>query len=435
VKAATKFPFAMYRSFLSVGLLAFALQTSAQSEVHQVVVLNEGYYDYFGGGGQLVPVTLGSYDPAAGTYQTRVTLQGPRFGTDVLVDDGSIYVAADDRILRFDADNYSLLDEAIVTGVRKLAVWNDQLLVTRGELGGLSHYFETRSKADLSFIAAITPADGLSFSAEGIVVFEDKAYLAVNNSFDYENIQGLVGVVDLNTGSFGSMIDLGEEGLNPEHLMVKDGSIYAFSNKDFTGSSISRISNGDLDYVRTVADNSGCSASALVGSSIYYMEYEQQELARFDLSSGEVLDTLSGSPSVYGLLADPINNVVYATTTDYYSTGELHVMEPEGTILHTVSVSVSPGNMALDIRNGTGTVERARPAFGVYPNPVQDRLTITGEIPSGAVMVDVSDAMGRTVLSSLRSVAQGTTLDLGMLSSGVYSIRLDHGPAVRFVKK
>ncbi|MCB0769089.1 MAG: hypothetical protein KDC00_01640, partial [Flavobacteriales bacterium] len=273
----------MYRSFLSIGLLASALLGNAQNEVHQVVVLNEGYYDFFGGGGQLVPVTLGSYEPATGTYQTRVTLEGPRFGTDVLVDGGSIYVAADDRILRYDADNFSLLDEVSVQGVRKLAVWNDRLLVTRGELGGLSHYFEMRSKTDLSFISAITPSDGLSFSAEGIVVSEDKAYLAVNNSFDYENIQGLVGIIDLNTGSFVSMIDLGEEGLNPEHLMVKDGSVYAFSNKDFTGSSISRISNGGLDYVRTVADNSGCSASALVGSRIYYMEYEQQELARFDL--------------------------------------------------------------------------------------------------------------------------------------------------------
>ena len=425
----------MYRSFLSIGLLASALLGNAQNEVHQVVVLNEGYYDFFGGGGQLVPVTLGSYEPATGTYQTRVTLEGPRFGTDVLVDGGSIYVAADDRILRYDADNFSLLDEVSVQGVRKLAVWNDRLLVTRGELGGLSHYFEMRSKTDLSFISAITPSDGLSFSAEGIVVFEDKAYLAVNNSFDYENIQGLVGIIDLNTGSFVSMIDLGEEGLNPEHLMVKDGSVYAFSNKDFTGSSISRISNGGLDYVRTVADNSGCSASALVGSRIYYMEYEQQELARFDLISGEVLDTLSGSPSVYGLLADPINNVVYATTTDYFSTGELHVMEPEGTILHTVSVSVSPGNMALDVRNTTGTIERARPAFGVYPNPVEGRLVLTGVVPTGAVMVEVSDAMGRVVLSALRNVAQGTAMDLGTLSSGVYSIRLDQGPAVRFVKK
>ena len=34
----------------------------------------QGYYDYFGGGGQLVPVTLGSYDPAAGTYATVATI-------------------------------------------------------------------------------------------------------------------------------------------------------------------------------------------------------------------------------------------------------------------------------------------------------------------------------------------------------------------------
>ena len=91
----------MYRSFLSCAALAAALFLHAQQEVHQVFVLSEGYYDNFGGGGQLVPVTLGSYDPEAGTYQTVATLTGPRFGSDVIVDGSSVYVAADDRIVRF----------------------------------------------------------------------------------------------------------------------------------------------------------------------------------------------------------------------------------------------------------------------------------------------------------------------------------------------
>ena len=137
----------MYRSILSTGLLAIALHVSAQPTVHQVVVLNEGYFDYFNGGGQLVPVSLGSYDPATGGYQNMVTITGPRFGSDVLVDGGSIYVAADDRVLRYDADTYVQTGEAMVLGVRKLAIWNDQLLMTRGEIGGLPHYFEVRDKA------------------------------------------------------------------------------------------------------------------------------------------------------------------------------------------------------------------------------------------------------------------------------------------------
>lgn len=122
----------MYRSFLSSVALASALWLHAQQQVHQVFILSEGYYDYFNGGGQLVPVTLGSYDPVSGTYQTVATLTGPRFGSDVILDGTSVFVAADDRIVRFDADSYAETGMVLVQGVRKLAVWGDDLLITRG---------------------------------------------------------------------------------------------------------------------------------------------------------------------------------------------------------------------------------------------------------------------------------------------------------------
>ena len=63
----------MYRSLLPAGLLALALQAGAQSTVHRVLVLNEGYYN-MATQTQVVPVSLGSYDPATGTYQTITTI-------------------------------------------------------------------------------------------------------------------------------------------------------------------------------------------------------------------------------------------------------------------------------------------------------------------------------------------------------------------------
>jgi len=424
----------MYRSFLSAAALAFALCGSAQSYVHQVMVLNEGYYDYFDGGGQLVPVTLGSYDPATGVYTTVATITGPRFGTDVLVDGASIYVAADDRVLRYDADSYALLDETEVLGVRKLAIWNDQLLITRGELGGLAHYFEARDKNDLSYLYSIAPADGLPFSAEDVLVHDNTAYLAVNNAFDLTNLQGRIGMVDLLAQTYGNEVDLGIDGLNPEKLMVKDGSIYAFSNTDFTGSSISKLSNGALDYVHNVAENSGCAASALVGSKVYYMEYDQNKLARFDITTASVLDTLQESPGVYGLIEDPINNVLYATTTDYFSTGDLHVLNLDGQIQSTVAVGVSPGNMALDVRSSTGIADNATAAFGVYPNPATDRIAFTGTMPSVAATLVICDALGQEVYRTQRSFTAAATLDIDQLAPGVYVVRINGGMGVRFTK-
>lgn len=428
----------MYRSFLSAGLLALALHAGAQSYVHRVLVLNEGFFDYFDTGEQVVPVTLGSYDPATGTYTTVATLSGPRFGSDVLVDGSSIYVAADDRVLRFDADSYVQTGEVLLTGARKLAVWNDQLLVTRGELGGLDHYLEVRDKNSLELLYAVTPADGLIHSAEDVLVLDDKAYLAVNNSFDWENVVGRVGVLDLATGTYGTEIDLGPEGRNPERLMVHDGDIVAFNNKDFTGSSISRIAvdAGTLTYTNNVSLNSGCAASALVEATeqVYYMEYDQGELARYDLASALVADTLTGSPSVYGLIEDPINGVLYGTTTDYFSTGDLRVLSLSGQVQSTVAVGVAPGNLALDIRSTTAVAERSGVQLAVFPNPAQDQLTITGIATQG--LLRILDATGRTVLEQpSRSTQERTVVSVATLPAGVYTVDVPGRGVARFTKE
>lgn len=428
----------MYRSFLSAGLLALALHAGAQSYVHRVLVLNEGFFDYFDTGEQVVPVTLGSYDPATGTYTTVATLSGPRFGSDVLVDGSSIYVAADDRVLRFDADSYVQTGEVQLPGARKLAVWNDQLLVTRGELGGLDHYLEVRDKNSLELLYAVTPADGLIHSAEDVLVLDDKAYLAVNNSFDWENVVGRVGVLDLATGTYGTEIDLGPEGRNPERLMVHDGDIVAFNNKDFTGSSISRIAvdAGTLTYTNNVSLNSGCAASALVEATeqVYYMEYDQGELARYDLASALVADTLTGSPSVYGLIEDPINGVLYGTTTDYFSTGDLRVLSLSGQVQSTVAVGVAPGNLALDIRSTTAVAERSGVQLAVFPNPAQDQLTITGIATQGVLRI--LDATGRTVLEQpSRSPQERTVVSVATLPAGVYTVDVPGRGVARFTKE
>jgi len=427
----------MFRSLLSAGMLALALQGSAQSYVHQVVVLNEGYFDYFGTQEQVVPVTIGSYDPATAAYQTVVTLTGPRFGSDVLVDGGDVFVAADDRVLRFSADGFAQLGEVAVSGVRKLAVWNDQLLLTRGEVGGLSHYFEARDRNTLELLYTIGPDEGLPYSAEDVVVLEDKAYLAVNNAFDWANVIGRVGVVDLLSGIYTAEVDLGPDGTNPEKIMVKDGALFVFNNKDFSGSSISKVDpdGAVLAYTTNVATNSGCAASVMADGRIYYMEYEQAELARFDVASGQVLDTLVGSPDVYGLTHDPINAVLYATTTDFFSSGDLHVLNLEGQILSTIAVGVAPGNLALDIRSVTGVNEVASNSFAVFPNPANERITLRGQLPEGPVAITVQDALGRTVLADTRALGVQADLDITGLTSGFYTVRLNGGTAVRFTKQ
>lgn len=424
----------MYRRSILALALATALWANAQLHTHQVVVLNEGYFD-MATQTQVQPVTLGSYDPATAEYSTVATIPGVRFGNHVAVDNGVVYVAADHKLLAYDADTYALLDEAEVQGIRRFAFGNGLIVITRGELGGLSHYCEVRDKATLDLLYTVDLSQ-LPYSAEGVVVAGDKAYLAVNNGFDWANLVGYIGVLDLTTGSWEGLVDLGAEGLNPEHLMVKDGAVYSLNNTDFTHASISKLAQagGALEYTTTVAASSGCGSSALVEDKVYFMEYAQGKLNRFDLATATVLDTLEASPATYGLLEDPHNGVLYGTTTDFFSSGELHVMDLQGNVLSTVAVGVSPGHLALDERSATGVHELATASLTAFPSPAQDVVNVVvadGQVPMAAVVLDPA---GRTVAASLQRMAGGYRLQVDGLNAGVYTVRLGDGRTVRFIK-
>jgi hypothetical protein len=283
----------MYRSLLFAATCGLVTQATAQSYVHQVFVLNEGYFN-FNTQTQEVPVSLGSYDPATGIYQTVATINGQRFSSDVDLANGAVYVAADGALLKYDADTYALLDQEPVIGIRKVAIWNDQILITRGEVGGLDHYFEVRDAATLDLIYSIDPADGLLYSAEDVEVVGDKAYLAVGNAFDFGSMVGLIGIVDLPSGEYESEVDLGPNGINPENIMVADQDLYVLCNKDFSGSSISKVSTGGaFAFTSDIAINSGCGASELVGDKVVFNEYALSRMARFDITTDNLLDTLS----------------------------------------------------------------------------------------------------------------------------------------------
>jgi hypothetical protein len=393
----------MYRSLLPAGLVALALQAGAQSTVHQVLVLNEGYYN-MATQTQVVPVSLGSYDPATATYQSIATIPNARWGNHVAVENGIVYVAADSFLLAYDADSYQLLDQTVVHGIRRFAVGDGRIVCTKGEVGGLPTYVDVLDQATLDLLYSIDPTT-LPYSCEDVEIADGKAWIAVNNGFDWGNTVGLVGVLDLDTDTWAGTIDLGPDGINPENLMVTADAVYAFNNKDFSGSSISKIgrSNGALSYTTNVAVNSGCASSALADGDIFFLEYAQNELARFDLGSDAVVDTLGGSPSIYGLLDDPVNGVLYATTTDYLTSGTLHVLGYGGNVLSSVPVGVAPGRLAIDLRSATGVGEHGQGLLAAWPNPADDLVNVM--LPTGPYTV--IDATGRIVLAGRAS--NGTT--------------------------
>ncbi|MBP6573315.1 MAG: T9SS type A sorting domain-containing protein [Flavobacteriales bacterium] len=422
----------MYRSLLSSSLMAVGLAASAQQYVHQVVVLSEGYFD-FGTQTQVMPVTLYSYDPAQGTTQPVAVINNARFGTHVQVEGPYIYVAADSFLLKYDADTYTLLDQEIVTGIRRFDFWNDFIILSRGEVGGLPHYLEVRDKNTFDLEYIVAPADGLSHSGEDVLVVGDKAYIAVNNAFDWGNVVGYVGVLDLLNETY-SQIDLGPDGTNPENIMVDGARLWTLNNTDFTGSSISRIdlANSTLDLTESIAVGSGCAASEMAEEKVFFMEYAVGQVARYDVNTENVLDTLTASTAVYGMVNDPINNQLYTTTTDFFSTGELFTMSYMGTLTSVGAVGPNPGKIDLDIR-GIQAVGEVNPSvFALAPNPACEMIAVTfGTVPTGNVRV--VDPSGRVVSETNINGARRFQVDISALAPGQYTV-LAAGSAQRFAK-
>ncbi|MBN4072138.1 T9SS type A sorting domain-containing protein [Flavobacteriales bacterium AH-315-E23] len=343
-----------------IGATLLSLSSIAQTEyVHQVIILNEGQYDYTNQV-QITPVSIGSYDPSTDTYTEFDQIIGAKFGSDVLVDGDFIYVAADSAIYKYDKKTLTLSNSTTVEGIRKMAIWNNQILVTIGESVPHNAYFRVFDKNTLSFIYELDTLNGPSFSSEGVVVLNDTAYIAVNNSFEWGNGKGLIGLVDLNNQSYMTEIDITPDGLNPDNLMISGTRLYTLNNMDWTNSSITEFNCLDRTFSTTMLSApSGCGASAFADNNIFYHRYDYDSnwtdtnatLNLFNISN-QIIDTIYPDlRNVYGMVNDENNSQFYLTTTDFWSFGKAYIMDYTGLLTDSFDVGISAGNLALDIRS------------------------------------------------------------------------------------
>jgi hypothetical protein len=397
---------------------------SAQEYVHQIIFLNEGWYD-FANDTLVTPPSVGAYDPATETYTVFDEIPEADFASAVLVDD-VIYVAADNLLITYDKNELTRLQIIEIPGIRELAIWGDQLLVSRGDyLISFDSYFQVYNKNSLEFLYELDTEHGPAYASEGIVVRGDQAFLAINNGFVFGEEVGQVGVIDLQARTYSAEIDLGPTGINPDNIMLDDERIYTLNNKDYTSSSISAM-DAETNSVVTydlVAANSGCGTSTLAAGHIYFMEYGVDKLARFDVETSEVIDTLADTGSYYGLIDDAVNGRLIATWTDFFSQGIAYILSYDGEIQRTFDVGVSPGSIALDVRMSTGIAgETSEAKVNVFPNPTTGDVAFESNEPIKSVRL--SSMNGAVILDKAIDQSSGS-LSLAALPAGLYLAQLE----------
>ena len=416
----------MKQLFTSVLLLISAFAFS-QNYLNQVLVLNEGYFDYQTN--QIIdPVTIGSYDPSTQIYSVVSTLNGMRFGSDLIIDGNFYYVAADSKIYKMDLNTHQELASVVCQGVRNLGVYQNKLVATRGEyLTTYDSYLHIYDATTLSLIQAIDTISGPKWASQNIVVDGSVAYIAINNGYEWGNEKGLIGKLNLDNLSYGNEVDLGPDGKNPDNLMKSGDFLYTVNNKDWSNASVSKVA---LNGSSTVTVNlqsvaTGCGTSALRDDKLVYQISMETTLNEFDINLMNLSGPISGhSINYYELAQEPVSGQLYTSETDFFSFGKIHIFDDNNTELSNFNVGISPGTIVFDVRPSVGLTEQEN-SLVIYPNPTNNILNLSFYSSGKVRIIDFS---GKEVLSGFEK-----SIDVSQLKNGAYLLE-NQGLFYKFLK-
>ncbi|MDO7613554.1 MAG: T9SS type A sorting domain-containing protein [Crocinitomicaceae bacterium] len=403
---------------------SFTIQ--AQEYVNQVLILNEGYFDYTIN--EIVePASIGSYNPVTEMYTEVLQLEGMRFGSDLIIDNEVYYVAADTKIFKIDLNTHEIISSVECQGVRNLTIVGNKLIATRGEyLVNFDSYLHVYNTEDLSFELALDNESGPQWATQNIISVGNKAYFAINNAYEFGNEKGIIGIYDLETLVY-EELDLGPDAKNPDNLVKSGEFLYTVNNKDWSGASISKVAI-DLSENVTVdlaSASTGCGTSALREDKMVYQISMETSLNEFDLNimnnSGPVNGTFM---NFYELKENPVSSEFYTSETDYFSFGKVHIYDVQNIETGAFDVGINPGTIVFDVRSSAGIVEGFS-EVEIYPNPVQNNLFI-------------SDAINEKIIRNLTGEEiyrfSGTSVETKHLTAGMYFIECNN-QSIPFVKK
>lgn len=409
-----------YNLFLAIVV---SIAANAQAHVERVLILNEGYYDYFTNE-ILEPVTLGAYYPESGDYTLLHTIEGARFASDLVIYENNYYIAADNNLLVYDLYSDALLMQKEIPGIRKIAISENLIVVTKGEyLTAFDSYVEVLNKNTLAEVFTISDYE-LPYTTEGVEIYDGKAYIAVNNGFVFGEEVGYIAIIDLELQLLEQLIDLGPDGINPDNLMFDGESLFTLNNKNFTGSSVSsyKLSSGDLSTTNLLNVTSGCGTSAYFNGDVYYQDFLSTAVSKFNPVAAAITGEQEFGNSFYGLAFDELNNLMYTSVTDFFSFGEIIIYDLDGNELSTFSAGVSPGNIVFDVRTSTDILPVSLAEFFVYPNPANSFIRI--ELQNPVQQINIYDVNGRIFHSEMPVTPSNILVDVQNIPAGIYVVEV-----------
>jgi len=434
----------MKKHFLFLLLLVLlvvsgSIFVQAQTSARQVIIANGGkfegvppYTDY---------VTVESYNLAtqAVTVFNTIYTQSVQ---DVIISGKYAYVTAQDSIVKYNIDTYQRVAAIKDSGVNKMALYSDKLIVTKQYPVGRFHA-EVLDSTNLGLIALI---DGIPGDCEGVAVYGNRAFIAVDSG--YAGVEGRMAIVNLSTYSLDTILNFGPSAIGIYNVYVYGGYIFTVNRTPFGGGNIGSISRLDPVSGAVTTNVFGVNIGQGFGISgnLLYLGMNRS-IGSYNLGTQAIVDTTiirffgaAGSIEIHSAAVDYLNNKFYTNIGNRTTLGIGVVFSFTGDSLTSYSTGINADACAIDFRNPTGISNvTLQEAISVYPNPVDDFISITLNATASLNEIKIIDLTGRTIVTRPVQVGENNIrISVSDYPSGVYllSFTTEKGTKVRkFIKR
>lgn len=393
--------FLLFSVILFAGTLCFS-KTFAQTSgyVKQIITSNSGkfetsppYTDY---------ATVQSYNPQTGNVSLFNTIYTQ--STQCVVIAGKMaYVAAQDSIVKYNLNTMKRVAAIEDSGLSKLAVFDGKLIVSK-QYPVTNKFVEILDTTNLGVIAEIS---GITGDCGGIEMVNDTVYVAVNGG--YSGTNGKLAIINPVTWTLTKEIDFGTQAIGISDLYTYEGKLFSVNPTPFgivdTGSvTVYNPLNRSFNNVflhHNVGAGSGIKGDLLflgldngIGSFNMKLLKIQDSIIVHDPGSSSFIYILSS-------VVDTFDNRIYVNIGDYVTAGHCLVTDLTGDSITTFSTGISSDAIAVDYRyfpTGIPALSLSANDMNVFPNPVQDVLTVVLKGDDEVKQLVISDIMGRVLV-------------------------------------
>jgi len=270
----------------------------------------------------------------------------------------------------------------------------------------------------------ITEFGGISDEASGIMIRDGIALVAILGA--YGSTTGKIASIDLEQNVVLSEDDYGESFAGIGYFAFYNDITTAFM-KTAWGESDSRSATMDLEgnvIEEFIYEDAVLANRTGQAHNNFYAEINNG-IGLFNLETNDLVNPSVVAPqqmTIGASVIDTINNLIYLSTTDFYSMGQGFIYNLDGENTGSFEAGISAQAIAVDYRNNTGiNKNRIVEKLNVFPNPASSLISFNISNDKEVLNTVISDISGKVVYRS----TVYNQIDVSTLKTGIYFVTIN----------